>query len=323
MHKLMKRYIEYLQMQNYSPNTYKNREVMLEAFIAWLDERGIDRLNDVTKPILERYRRFLYHSLNDHGKPMSVHGQHTRLVSVRQFFKWLSRHNYILYNPASEIELPKIPQHLPKHPLTTEEAEAVLSIPNVSQPMGLRDRAIIEVFYSTGIRRMEMVNLSRYDINHTHGILSVRQGKGQKDRFVPIGERALYWVERYVNEIRPLHVMEPDPQNLFLNDDGTRVSKDQLSRRMSNYVKRAGVNKTGACHLFRHTMATVMLEHGADIRFIQHSDLTTTEMYTKVAIHHLKKVHNNTHPAKLHPSQSRSSEADALLSALLEEGEDG
>ena len=283
MRALIKTYIEYLEMQNYSERTYTHRDKILNDCADWIEERGLTRFNDVTKPILERYRRHLYHSRDKWGKPMSAYVQHTKLVPLRQFFKWLCRQNYMLYNPASELELPRLPTRLPKHTLTMEEAERVINQPDIGDPEGLRDRAILETFYSTGIRRMEMINVTCYDIDHERGSLAVRLGKGKKDRFVPIGDRALLWISKYLNEVRPLFAMEPDPMNVFIEPDGQLLTPDKLTRLTRKYIEQSGVNKSGACHLFRHSVATLMLENGADIRFIQqmlgHAKLATTERF--------------------------------------------
>jgi len=160
---------------------------------------------------------------------------------------------------------------------------------------------MLELLYGTGIRRMELAGLNTNDIERERGTLHVRRGKGGKGRFVPIGERALAWVSKYQVEARPMLegiVLEPA---LFLNIDGKRLSMNALSWRVRSYLDKAGVNKAGACHLFRHTMATAMLDNGADVRHVQemlgHADISTTQHYTKVSISKLKAVHNATHPA--------------------------
>jgi integrase/recombinase XerD len=242
------------------------------------------------------------------------------------------RENLILYNPASELELPKPEKRLPKHTLTTEEAEHVLTQPDIDTDTGIRDRAILEVLYSTGIRRQEVINLTRQDVNVSAGVIAVRQGKGKKDRFVPIGERALLWVEKYLDDVRPQHALPSSPDNVFLDETGKELDPHKVSRAVKKYVKHANLNKVGSCHLFRHTMATLMLENGADIRFIQqmlgHSMLSTTEIYTHVAIHKLKEIHTATHPARLKSEGQRQTTdtneptAQDLLDALAAEAED-
>jgi len=297
----MKRYLEALRVKNYSERTVENRESYLSFFIAWCEARSIARPQEVTKPILERYQRHLFHMRRDNGKPLSFRSQYSRLVPVRAYFKWLARQNVLLWNPASELELPRLERRLPKFVLTASEAESVLEQPDTREPIGLRDRAILEVLYSTGIRRIEVLNLSVYDLDVERGTLMVRQGKGKKDRMVPIGERAIRWLERYSNEVRPGLVMPPDDGTFFLAATGEELSPNRLTQLVRGYVNAADTGKKGACHLFRHTMATVMLENGADIRYIQemlgHVELSTTQIYTQVSIRRLKEVHTLTHPA--------------------------
>lgn len=300
----MNRFLEALRVKNYSSRTVENRESYLGFFIAWCEARSIGRPQEVTKPILERYQRHLFHLRKPNGKSLSFGSQYARLVPVRAFFKWLTRQNVLLWNPASELELPRLERRLPKHVLTVAEAEQVLEQPDVNDSIGLRDRAILEVLYSTGIRRMEVLNLSIYDLDTERGTLMVRQGKGKKDRMVPIGERAIAWLERYLADARPGLVVPPDDGTLFLGATGEELSPNRLSQLVRGYVNAADTGKRGACHLFRHTMATLMLENGADVRYIQemlgHAELSTTQIYTQVSIRRLKQVHTLTHPgAKL------------------------
>jgi integrase/recombinase XerD len=311
----MKRYLEALRVKNYSERTVENRESYLSFFIAWCEARSIARPQEVTKPILERYQRHLFHMRKDNGKPLSFRSQHSRLVPVRAYFKWLARQNVLLWNPASELELPRLERRLPKHVLTASEAELVLAQPDVREAMGVRDRAILEVLYSTGIRRMEVVHLSVYDLDAERGTLMVRQGKGKKDRMVPIGEQAIAWLERYLNDVRPGLVVPPDDGVLFLTATGEELSPNRLTQLVREYVNAADTGKKGACHLFRHTMATLMLEGGADIRYIQemlgHVELSTTQIYTQVSIRKLQAVHALTHPtAKLERREPASAAAE-------------
>jgi len=179
--------------------------------------------------------------------------------------------------------------------------ETVLALPDITTAEGLRDRACLELFYATGIRRLELTNLHQSDLDRTRGTLHVRLGKGRKDRFVPIGERALAWVTKYEREARPELLSDPSERHLFLNQYGNPLSPDGLSWRVRDYFKQAGIEKRGACHLFRHTMATAMLDNGADIRHVQeilgHGQITSTQRYTHVSIARLHAVHAATHPA--------------------------
>jgi integrase/recombinase XerD len=329
-------YTEQLKARNYASQTITFKAMALERFLGWCSERGITRITEITRPILQRYQRHLFHSTVRGGKPLSAAGQFNRLMAVRGFFRFLTRENILLYNPASELDLPKLERRLPKDTLTAEEAEAVMSQPDVTTPLGVRDRAILEVLYSTGIRRMEVVNLERQDAQESRGILAVRQGKGKKDRFVPIGDRALLWARKYLDDVRP-DLELGDPHTLFLDPAGKKMDPHQLSRMVQRYVQVSGVGKKGRCHLFRHTMATLMLENGADIRYIQqmlgHAMLSTTEIYTHVSIVKLKEIHSATHPARLKrpraelvPHQEPEPTAEDVLDALdaeaAEEDED-
>jgi integrase/recombinase XerD len=198
--------------------------------------------------------------------------------------------------------------------LTVAEAEAVLAQPDVRTALGLRDRAVLEVFYSCGLRRMELIGLMLGDLDAERGLVLVREGKGRKDRMVPIGERALGWTEKYLDEVRPRLLRSLAEQSVFLTSRGRAFRPNRLSELVRGYVAAAGIGKQGSCHLWRHTTATLMHEGGADIRDVQemlgHADLSTTEIYTRVSVHRLKAVHTRTHPARLarEPSSSAAGE---------------
>jgi integrase/recombinase XerD len=299
--RLVEEYSTWMGVRGYSPATIRSRRELLALLVEWLDARGISRPVEVSRPVLEAYQRSLFHYRKPTGVPLSFRSQNQRLLAVRAFFSWAAKARHLLHNPASEIELPKIEHRLPKATLTAAEAELVLAIPDLDTALGLRDRAMLEVFYSTGIRRSELAQLAVTDLDIDRATLLVRQGKGSKDRMVPIGTRALVWCRRYLDQVRPALVVPPDEGAMFLNYQGQPLHPDQLTRMARLYVKASGVAKTGACHLFRHTMATLMLEGGADIRYIQamlgHADLSTTQIYTQVSITALQAVHSATHPA--------------------------
>ncbi len=312
---IAKKAIEHLQWslsRGYSAGSLNTRGYHLGEFVNWLALRGITRVQEVNRLVLERYRSHLSHHIKRDGHCLSNKTQQLRLVTIRVFFRWLAKMNYILINPALELELPKIGSSLPPHVLTLKETEAILNAVNLSSPLGLRDRAILETLFSTGIRRGELARLKLYDLDGEGGTLIIRHGKGNKDRVVPIGERATAWIEKYISELRPKLVEAchnrnydeiSDTDALFLTSCGKAFTVTYVGNLVTGYVKKAKIGKIGSCHLFRHTMATLMLEGGADIRYIQemlgHVNLETTKIYTRVSIKQLKEVHKKTHPAAL------------------------
>jgi integrase/recombinase XerD len=303
---LMEKHLEALQVKNYSEYTIKNRRGHIGFFIEWCHDRGLTEPTEVTRPILEHYQRYLFHYRQKNGQPLTFRSQLARLVPLRMWFRWMARQRYILHNPASELELPRIEHRLPKAVLTVGEMEQVLAQPDINDPLGLRDRALMEALYTTGMRRLELACLKLYDLDTERGTVTIRQGKGKKDRVIPIGDRAAAWLDKYVREARPQLVVEPDDHTVFLSNAGEPFCLDHLSDLVRTYVDAAEIGKRGSCHMFRHSMATLMLENGADIRYIQqmlgHSDLKTTQIYTQVSIRQLKRIHAATHPARLDKS---------------------
>lgn len=326
---LLAKYLEWRTVHHYSPHTVASEEQNLGTFIIWVNERGVSRPSEVTQPILERYQRHLFYRRKTDGAPLSVTAQKRAVLAIKNFFRWLVRQHYLLYNPASELELPRVEYRLPKAVLSIDEVEQVLGRPNAGEELGLRDRAILELFYATGIRRSELGNLKLLDLDLERRTLVVRQGKNRKDRVLPIGERASIWLSRYLDEIRPRHAVAPDEGFVFLAARGGRpLGSNELTILVSGYVEGAKLGKRGSCHLFRHTMATLMLEGGADLRFIQqmlgHADLKTTEVYTRVSIQKLSAIHAATHPGAriaTRPASAESEEptVEALLAALDDE----
>lgn len=323
----MLRFSAWQREKAYSERTVENREAALRPFIAWCAERGLIRPQEITKPILERYQRHLFLYRKPNGEPLSTRSQHVRTTPIKALFKWLARGNHILYNPASELELPRLDKRLPRHVLSAREAELVLAQPDTATPIGLRDRAILETFYSTGIRRMELVGLHLTDVDSDRGTLLVRQGKGRKDRMIPIGARALQWIDKYKDDVRPDFAFGDDDGTLFLTTAGEAFAANRMTQLVRNYVAAADTGKTGSCHLLRHTMATLMLEGGADIRFIQamlgHAELSTTQIYTQVSIRMLKQIHTATHPGRpigkrRHDGADDASDERAALLARLD-----
>ena len=302
---LLEKHLEWLLVNNSSAMTVRSRRWLLRRFQAWCEERDILRPADVTPALLERYQRWIYYYRQEDGKPLGRSTQSGYISSVIVFFRWAKKQGHTLSNPAVELELPRVESALPRRVLTASDVERVLHEIDLDEPLGLRDRAILETFYSTGIRRSELLNLKLYDLDAERGTLMIRQGKGKKDRVVPIGERALAWMTKYIEESRPLYLNGHDEEAIFVGQRGRPLSEIGVMRIAQRRLEAAGLYKRGSgCHIFRHTAATLMLEGGADIRFIQvmlgHEHLTSTQIYTKVSIEKLKEVHAKTHPAHLY-----------------------
>jgi integrase/recombinase XerD len=325
----MDEHFEWMMLTGYTPDTVRGRRIALRRFIAWCDDRGLSDPKEITKPILERYQRHLFYYRKPDGTPLTLGSQQGFLAPLKTFFKWLARENHIPSNPASELELPRQPKHLPRALLSVEDVETVLRQIDHTTTTGLRDRAMLEVLYSTALRRTELANLRRYDADLSRLIVFVHEGKGQKDRVVPLGERAALWLDKYLVESRPL-LAANDCAALFVTDYGEPVTPDWLASRVRRHMDDAGIDKPGSCHLFRHACATHMLDNGADIRFIQamlgHAALSSTERYTHVAIGKLQKIHAATHPARLkRRSTAKDAPADqkqaheVLLRAILDD----
>lgn len=312
---LLEAFLTWRKVKGFSVVTIYGERKNLEYFSRWCEERGVTRPSEVTRPILERYQRFLCNYRKADGKPLTFRSQKARLTPLRSLFRWLTRNNYLPSNPAADIDLPKEEQRLPRHSLTSEEVEQVIGRVDLSEPQGIRDRAILETFYSTGLRRQEMVNLKVRDLDMKWGILAVREGKGRKDRIIPIGERAVAWINKYLAEVRPSYVVEPDEGYLFLTREGNNFTTCWMGTLVRGYVRAANIGKTGSCHLFRHTMATLMMENGAGLRYIQrmlgHAQLSTTEIYTQVSTRKLKEIFMATHPgARLKPREREEEPKD-------------
>jgi integrase/recombinase XerD len=324
----MEMHFEWMLVTGYSPDTVRARRIALRRFIAWCAERDLMEPTDITKPIIERYQKHLFYYRKPDGAPMTLGSQLQCLAPLKTWFKWLARENHILSNPASELDLPRQPKHLPRTLLSVPEVEAILAEAVPDNAQGVRDRAMLEVLYSTGLRRMEIVGLACYDVDLNRRLVFVREGKGKRDRVVPIGTRAAAWVDKYLIEARP-QLLAADTEALFVTDYGEAVSPEFVATKVKRYMDFAGIDKPGATHLLRHACATHMLEGGADIRFIQamlgHSSLETTEIYTHVSIDKLQEIHAATHPARMERRQGEnggegegqaSPNRESLLAAL-------
>jgi integrase/recombinase XerD len=310
------RWLESLRTRNYAANSVKLRRADLAAFLAWADERGVVRVGEVTRPVLEAFQHWLARHERQPGKLLGWNAQAARIRALRAWFGWLTRQNVLLHNPASELVPPRPEKRLPVTGFSREEVARLLALPDLSEPLGLRDRVLLEVLYATGLRRAEICHLQCSEVNLDRGLLTVRQGKGKKDRVVPLGARAVTWVRRYLREARPCLQLHAREQTLFLTGYGEAISPESLTHHVARLMRRADLVRAGrgSCHLLRHSCATHMLEGGADIRHIQqllgHASLEATAIYTEVTILHLLAVHARCHPgARLEDAELPSESA--------------
>lgn len=316
----MEAHFEWMGVTGYSPTTIRARRQAIRRFIAWCGGNDLVHLTDITKAVLERYQRHLFHYRKADSTPLTQGSQLGALAPLKTWFKWLTRERHIACDPARELDLPPCPKHLPRFILSVREVEAILAEADPGTPYGLRDRAMLELLYSTGLRRMEVARLTLHDVDASRRLAFVREGKGAKDRVVPIGHRAMSWLDRYVTEARPL-LSRAECPSLFLTDYGRPVSPEFVAAHVKRYMRFAGIDKPGATHLLRHAMATHMLEAGADVRVLQvllgHSCLNTTEIYAHVSLEHLKAIHDATHPARAQPPDGGPTELTHRLPAEL------
>lgn len=284
-----------------SPRTVEGKGFSLKAFSKWCVTEGIVSLSEVDLSALEQYRRYLFKLRQKNGNPLELASIRNRLTAVKMCFKRLHYHGFIDINPAALFELPRVPRQLPKGFLKEAQVEKVLAHTLLYGKLGIRDRAILEVYYATGMRRMELANLELSDIDMLDGVVTIYKGKGRKDRRIPIAKRARQWVQVYLKHIRPDLTGFESGNVLFLSNKRRKYKEHQLTRMAAKYVQRSGVSKTGACNLFRHSTATLMHENGADLRHVQemlgHADISTTQVYTHVTITKLKEIYRQTHPA--------------------------
>ncbi len=263
----------------------------LQILSAWLNARNLDLRSAQRADLLD----YLAARARSDFSPRST----ARLLSaLRRFYQYLSREGGIAEDPSARIAAPKLGRPLPKL-LTEEEVEALLAAPATENLLGLRDRAMLELFYACGLRVTELVSLTFSQINLRQGVLRIT-GKGNKERLVPFGEEAAAWLERYVQTARPELARGQASSMLFPGRHGEALSRQAFWYRIRHYAQRAGITKHLSPHTLRHAFATHLLNHGADLRVVQlllgHSDLSTTQIYTHIARERLKDLHAHHHP---------------------------
>lgn len=296
---LAEAYLHRLRVRNYSPRTIDNHASYLRLFVEWSEANGISAPRDVTIFVLEDYQSYLHELVKPDGTKLTPNAQHARLVPLRAYFSFMTRRRIIDANPAADLELPKLGRPLPKGVMNEDEVSKVFEQVDLSKKTGLRDLAIMHVAYATGLRRAELCSLGLHAIDRQRGVVTVRKGKGNKDRIVPILEEAIAVVDEYLESSRP--DAEPGHEDvLFLTVQGRRITENRMTQLVRDYIRAADIGDRGSCHAFRHSIATAMLDNGADIRHVQaqlgHADISTTQIYTQVSVAKLKEVHTATHP---------------------------
>ncbi len=294
------KYRQHLSVIHYAPETIKRYLYFLNRFFAWIEAQGVFELGRVTKDLVQDYQAHLYEIMNSRGEPNSVFHQNNALKAIKSVFHFLVQSNYLTSDPTRDVSYAKTPKRLPRSILTSQEAKQVVHAPNTSTATGYRDRTMMEVFYSTGMRRSELINLMVSDVDYRGGLIRINSGKGNKDRVVPVGKIACRYLENYITGVRPLLIRNPAENHLFLTVNGTRMSKNRVWQLVKVYSRKTKIAKNITPHTFRHTCATLMLRNKANIRHIQellgHSSLEATQVYAAVTITDLKDVHSRCHP---------------------------
>jgi integrase/recombinase XerC len=293
---IIDRFVDYMALERgASPHTCRAYRKDLELFAAFLQEQGLPL--DVTKIDYLTIRLYLGHLYQ--GRQIKRTSVVRKLASLRTFFRYLKREGIVEKNPAKIVASPKGGKDLP-HALTVDEAFRFLDIPDSTNPLGSRDRAILEFLYSSGLRVGELTSLSLNDLDLGAGMVRVL-GKGSKERMVPIGSKAVEALKSYLTRRGELMGKgERAPQYLFLNHRGGRLTARSVGRMIKKYLLQGGIVKETTPHTFRHSFATHLLDAGADLRGIQellgHASLSTTQKYTHVSSAKLMEVYDRTHP---------------------------
>lgn len=286
-------YLHYLKVERgLSENTINSYGIDLKLFLEYLRENEILSFKQVNKEVIVNYMQA---EKNNNKANSSI----LRSVSsLRKFFQYLAQEKIIEKDPMLLIDTPKKKQHLPQV-LTKEEVEKLLHSPNTGQVLGLRDRAMLELMYATGLRISEIINLKLEDLHLTMGTLQTL-GKGHKERIVPVGDEAIKWVNRYLEEARPKLLKQKRSNYLFLNFHGNNLTRQGVWKNLKAEVRKAGIQKNITPHTLRHSFATHILENGADLRIVQellgHADISTTQIYTHLSNKQLADIYNRAHP---------------------------
>ena len=294
MTEILTKYLSFLLVERgVAQNTIESYGRDLRRFLLFLEQnQGINDLKIITPEVIVAFLT----QIRDEG--LSSNSMNRSLAALRGFYKYLLREKYIEENPLANIELAKVWMRLPET-ISKEEMKTILAIPGTQSMAAIRNTAMLEFLYATGIRVSELINLTMNSINWQVGFVIV-MGKGSKERIVPIGKIAYDWTKRYIDEVRPGLMQKKITDVLFLNRFGRKFTRQGFWKIVVGYAKQAGLQKKVYPHTFRHSFASHLLEGGADLRTVQvmlgHSDISTTQIYTHVTREHLKEVHRKYHP---------------------------
>jgi len=285
-------YLQHLKQTGYSRHTISYHQIYLSQLIEFLI---LKRKRSLDKEILSDYIKYLY------TLGYTIETYYSKLSVLRNFFHFLYLHNRLFIDLSKEISLPRGITYLPKTILTQEEMIHLLAQPDIATDRGIRDKAILELFYSSGLRCAELIYLKLYDLNISGGMIKVL-GKGRKERILPVGRKALYWLEKYLKEVRPKYVVKHQKEvSIFISlIDGHALTGSHIRHLVREYSKDAAIGKKVTPHIIRHSCATHLLKNGADIRYVQellgHSSLRTTQRYTHLVIEDLHELISKKHP---------------------------
>ena len=299
-------YCRSLALRGFSALTVEKYKTLALRFLAWVwEDKGIERLLDIKRQDLADFQNILHTQkrLRD-NLPLSAATKAKHILAVKSFFRFLVKTGKLLYNPASELEVPKISQDRLRPALKEKEVKLFLDSIKGNSPLEVRDRTIFEVFYSTGIRNSELRALEIGDVDFKKEEIMVRHAKGyfgERQRIVPIGKLALSWVSEYLENARPKLVQDSSAiQALFVTSWGSPIPISIPGHLAKRYAKRMGFQNRITPHILRHSFAVHLLKRGADIRFVQemlgHRSLDSTQLYTKLEISDLKRIHKRCHP---------------------------
>lgn len=294
------RFVEHMQQRNWSRHTVNGYGHALGRFFDFLAGEHVGSVADLTRDVLHEYRTHLFHVISRvTGARLSMRTQSRNLCAIKAFCRFLEREQYVLIDPATTVPLPKEPDLLPRVLLKEDEVARLLEAPDVSVPLGVRDRAVLEVLYCTAIRNGELCALQCEDVDLKDLELHVVEGKWSRGRRVPLGEEAALWVERYLSGVRP-EIQRVETRALFLNRRGKPMDREALTLIVAQATERAGLAQRVTPHTLRHACATHLLARGMGLRHLQqllgHSSVESTQRYLRIDISDLKEVHRRCHP---------------------------